>query len=280
MKNETISNDTISNNNTMNTMNTKLKNKSQNKTKNRLIIIGASGHGRVVADIAALNVYDDIIFLDGDSSISTCAGYPVLGLDTEADRFEGDVFIAVGNAEARKKLMDKYSNRFFPVLVHPNATIAKDVEIGAGSVIMPGAVINPGANVGKGVIVNTSSSVDHDCVIGDFVHIAVGAHLSGTVVIGDNVWIGTGAIVSNNVNICGGCTIGAGAVVIRDIDIPGIYIGVPAMIYKKYVTPPEIKLNLVSRFSFGHHSYYNHHSCMIVPVPVVVKQRKLHRRAA
>lgn len=195
---------------------------------NRLIIIGASGHGKVVADIAALNGYKDIVFLDNDSNIKNCAGYPVLGPDTMTSELDGDVFIAVGNAETRKKLMERDANRNFTVLIHPSAVIAKSAEVGAGSVAMAGAVINPGAQIGKGCIINTSSSVDHDCVVGDYVHISVGAHLSGTVVVGTGTWIGTGAIVSNNVNICGGCMIGAGAVVIKDINEPGTYVGVPA----------------------------------------------------
>lgn len=193
---------------------------------NRLIIIGASGHGKVVADIAVLNGYEDIVFLDDDENAKECAGYPVVGKSDQAP--DGDVFIAVGNAETRKRLMELYEDRKQPVLIHPSAVVAKDVEIGKGSVIMAGTVINPGARIGRGLIVNTSSSVDHDCVVEDYVHVAVGAHLSGTVVVGSKTWIGTGATVSNNVNICGGCMIGAGAVVIKDIDEPGTYVGVPA----------------------------------------------------
>ncbi len=195
---------------------------------NKLIIIGASGHGKVVADIVALNGYTDIVFLDNDPEIKTCAGYPVLGPDTMTSKLDGDVFIAVGKAETRKKLMERDANRNFPVLIHPSAVVADSAEVGVGSVVMAGAVINPGAQIGKGCIINTSSSVDHDCVVGDYVHISVGAHLSGTVVVGEGTWIGTGAIVSNNISICGGCMIGAGAVVIKDINEPGTYVGVPA----------------------------------------------------
>lgn len=195
---------------------------------NRLIIIGASGHGKVVADIAKLNGYIDIVFLDNDPTISSCAGYPVLGPDTMTAELEGDVFIAVGDAETRKRLMERDAGKLFPILIHPSSVIAKGVEIGEGSVVMAGTVINPGAKIGRGCIVNTSSSIDHDCVVGDFCHVSVGAHLSGTVTVGENTWIGTGATVNNNVNICSGCMIGAGAVVIKDIDESGTYVGVPA----------------------------------------------------
>ena len=194
---------------------------------NRLIIIGASGHGKVVADIAVLNGYEDIVFLDDDENIKECAGWPVVGKSTEAP--EGEIFVAVGNPETRKRLMELYKDKVQPVLVHPKAIVAKDVEIGKGSVVMAGAIINPGSKVGKGVIVNTSSSIDHDCSVGDYSHISVDAHLCGTVTVEDNVWVGAGATVINNVNICDGCTIGAGAVVIKDINEPGTYVGVPAM---------------------------------------------------
>ena len=194
----------------------------------KLIIIGASGHGRVVADIAKKCGYDDIVFLDGNNGISTCAGYPVVGTDALVSRIEGDLFIAVGNGQVRKKLMEKESERRFPVLIHPSAVVADDVKIGCGSVVMAGAVINPGAKIGQGVIVNTCASVDHDCNIGDYVHVSVGAHLCGTVTVGHETWIGAGATVINNVNISGESMIGAGAVVIGDICEPGTYVGVPA----------------------------------------------------
>lgn len=193
---------------------------------NRLIIIGASGHGKVVADIAMLNGYSNIVFLDDDKTIKECAGFPVIGNSSEAP--DGDVFVAVGNAITRKQLMKRYGDRKQPVLIHPNAVIARGDSIGIGSVVMAGAIINPGVQIGKGVIVNTTSSIDHDCIVGDFVHVAVGTHLCGSVSVGDNTWIGAGVTVSNNVRICDDCMIGAGTVIIKNIDEPGTYVGVPA----------------------------------------------------
>lgn len=193
----------------------------------KLIIIGASGHGKVVADIAQLVGYKEIVFLDNDSELKSCAGYAVLGPDTMTKELEGDVFIAVGRSDLRKKLMERDKDRHFPVLIHPQAVIAGDVVIGDGTVVMAGTVINPGARIGRGCIVNTSSSVDHDCSIGNYCHVSVGAHLAGLVNVGDNCWIGTGVTISNSVNICSDVVIGAGAVVIKDIKDSGTYIGVP-----------------------------------------------------
>lgn len=199
---------------------------------NRLIIIGASGHGKVVADIAKKNGYRDIVFLDSNPSVTVCAGYPVLGPDTMLADMEGDVCIAIGNTKARKRLMLQNAGRRFPCLIHPAATIADGVFVGEGTVIMAGAVVNPCVRIGRGCILNTASSVDHDCSVSDFVHIAVGAHVCGTVAIGEETWVGAGATISNNVVVCGGCMIGAGAVVIKDIKTQGTYIGVPARIQK------------------------------------------------
>lgn len=212
----------------------------------RLVIIGASGHGKVVADIARRCGYQDIVFLDSNPNLSICGGYPVLGSEDMAEELDGNLFIAIGNGKVREKLMKRFLHRFFPVLVHPNATIADDVTLGRGTVVMAGAVINPNVKIGCGVIVNTTSSIDHDCVIGDYVHVAVGARLCGAVSVGSGTWIGAGSVISNNITVCSNVTIGAGAVVIRDIERLGTYVGVPAKklvqsIGEKNVPCPDYK---------------------------------------
>lgn len=195
----------------------------------RLVIIGASGHGKVVADIAKKNEYDEIFFLDDNETLTQCGGYPVIGKSNKYSFFDSDVIVAIGNPNIRERIQTQaeLAGRRIPTLVHPNASVAENVEIGNGTVIMAGAVINPGTTIGKGCIINTCSSVDHDCKVGDYVHIAVGSHLCGTVTVGDGSWIGAGATVSNNISICQSCMIGVGAVVIKDIKESGTYIGVP-----------------------------------------------------
>ena len=194
----------------------------------KLAIIGASGHGKVVADIARKNGYKEIVFLDDDESIHECGGYQVKGKSSEAGTIDADIIVGIGNAGIRKRIKKKKKKKKLATLIHPDAVIAEDVAIGAGTVVMAGAVINPGVRIGKGCIINTCSSVDHDCVVGDYVHISVGSHLCGTVSVGDGTWIGAGATVSNNVSICSDSMIGAGAVVVKDIDSAGTYMGVPA----------------------------------------------------
>lgn len=193
----------------------------------KLVIVGASGHGRVIADIAVANGYRDIIFLDDDPKLNMAAGFPVAGTSKDAANYpDADFIVAIGNAGIRKKIQEKLPN--VVTLVHPSAVLGRDVLLGEGSVVMAGAVINYGARIGKGCIVNTCASVDHDCVIEDYVHVSVGSHVAGTVHIGEGTWVGAGAVISNNVEICANCMVGAGAVVVKDITEPGTYVGVPA----------------------------------------------------
>lgn len=194
----------------------------------RLAIIGASGHGKVIADIARRIGYCEIVFFDDDESIRECGGYPVIGKSSEAGTIDADIIVGIGNAGIRKRIQESIPDEKLVTLIHPNAVVAEDVVIGKGAVVMAGAVINPGVRIGHGCIINTCSSVDHDCEVGDYVHIAVGSHLCGNVFVGSGTWIGAGATVSNNVSICSDCMIGAGAVIVDDIRESGTYVGVPA----------------------------------------------------
>lgn len=196
----------------------------------QLVIIGASGHGKVVADIAKKNGYEEICFLDDNEALMECGGYAVVGKSKRYVDFDCDVIVAIGNPKTRERIQKdvELACKNVPTLVHPNASIAEDVEIGKGTVVMAGAVINPGAQIGKGCIINTCASVDHDCEIADFAHVSVGAHVAGTVKIGKRTWIGAGVTVSNDIDICADCMIGAGAVVTKNISVSGTYVGVPA----------------------------------------------------
>lgn len=191
---------------------------------NRLIIIGASGHGKVIADIAVKIGYTDIVFLDDNEKITECAGFPVVGKTVQAGDMDGDKIVAIGKAGIREKIQKTIET---VTLVHPDAIISRRVQIGQGTVVMAGAVINSDVTIGQGCIINTCASVDHDCKIGDYVHVSVGAHVAGTCEIGKGTWIGAGAIVSNNIKVCRDCMIGAGSVVVKDIDEAGVYVGVP-----------------------------------------------------
>lgn len=203
--------------------------------KRNLLIIGASGHGRVVAEIALkMNIWRNIAFLDDDENLKTTMGIDIIGKSVETSKYSCDyeMFVAIGNNERREKFQSRLEieGANIPILIHPNAVIGKDVTIGAGSVMMANVVINCCSTIGKGCIINTGATIDHDNVIGDFVHVSPGAHLAGTVSVGKGTWIGIGAAISNNINITGDCMIGAGSVVIRDITNSGTYVGMPARV--------------------------------------------------
>lgn len=196
---------------------------------NQLVIIGASGHGKVIADTAEKVGYTDIVFLDDNSVENECVGYSVVGDSRRITDYKGsDFIVAIGNAEMRANKMKELTGYNVVSLIHPDAIVSRRVSIGKGTVVLAGAVINTDTIIGEGCIISTCASVDHDNHLGNYVHVAVGAHLCGTVVIGERTWIGAGAIVSNNISVCDDCMIGAGAVVVKDIKEKGTYIGVPA----------------------------------------------------
>ena len=197
----------------------------------QVIVIGASGHGKVVAEIV-LKCGDTLLgFLDDNEALPPAiAGIPVLGKAADYAKYPDASFvIGIGNSAVRKKIVRQLDDVRWYTAIHPSAIItALDTQIGAGSVVMANAVINPSAHIGEHCIINTAAVVEHDNRVGDFAHISVGAKLGGTVSVGAHTWVGIGATVSNNVSICDRCMIGAGAVVIRDIKESGTYVGVPA----------------------------------------------------
>lgn len=201
--------------------------------KNKLLIIGASGHGRVVADIALkTNRWQKVAFVDDDENIKSTMGIEVIGTVSDAfDRINDyDIFVAIGNNKIREKIHNRLRmvGASIPTLLHPSVIIGEMVEIGIGSVLMAGVVINCCSKIGEACIINTGTTIDHDNVIEDYVHISPGVHLAGTVTVGKGSWLGVGATISNNVAITCDCIIGAGTVVVEDIAEVGTYVGVPA----------------------------------------------------
>lgn len=201
--------------------------------RDKLIIIGASGHGEVVADIAIkMNRWKEIKFLDDDGSIEQYLDLKVIGKSRDASKYKEttEFIVAIGDNQLRKKIQEELMNSDYSIvtLIHPDAIIGIDVQIGRGTVVMAGVVINSSSRIGSGCIINTSASVDHDSIIKDFVHLSPGVRTGGKVNIDEGTWLGIGSVVSNNINISAGSIVGAGAVVIRDIIEPGVYVGVPA----------------------------------------------------
>lgn len=196
---------------------------------NRLVIIGAGGHGKVIADNAVKNGYSEVCFID-DHAEGMCLGFPIIGTSASLEELNDgktDFIIGIGSNQIRRKIAQRFNLPWIS-LIHPSAQIAIGVTIEPGTVVMAGAVINAAAKIGAHCIINTGAIVEHDNVLGDYVHISPGVALGGTVHIGTLTHLGIGATVRNNIDICCNCTVGAGAVVVKNIDCSGTYLGVPA----------------------------------------------------
>lgn len=197
-----------------------------------VIVLGGSGHAKVIADIILKSGDNLVGFLDDNKEIQNKIVFDnkkVIGTINDCYKYPDVYFIiGIGSNKVRRTISQEYNLNWYTA-IHPNAVIADDVEIGEGTVVMAGTIINTGTKIGKHCIINTSSSVDHDNILEDYVHISPGAHLAGNVTIKNSTWICAGAIVINNIIIEKNNVIGAGAVVIQNINAENsTYVGIPA----------------------------------------------------
>lgn len=196
-----------------------------------MYLFGASGHGKVIADIAIANHVKIKAFIDQDVTKKECYGIPVLNdLPENNER----LIISIGNNLTRKKIADKINNEI-GTLIHPRSVISETAKIGSGTVIMGGVTINADSTIGKHCIINTNSSVDHECNLGNFVHISPNAALAGNVYVGEGTHIGIGAVIIQGIRIGKWCVIGAGAVIINDVPDYSVVVGNPGKIIKKNI---------------------------------------------
>lgn len=199
-----------------------------------LVILGAGGHGRVVADAAVLQVpARPLVATDRDPA--RCAGQLLPGVDLHTidralarDQGRAHVHIAIGDNAARCREAQALGAQRLATVVHPRACVSPHAQVGAGCFIAAQAVVAPGAQLGQGVIVNHAAVVDHDVRVGDFCHVAPGAVLGGGVTLGAGVLVGSGATIRHGLTVGDDVLIGAGAVVCQDLTEPGVYAGVPA----------------------------------------------------
>lgn len=193
----------------------------------KIILIGASGHGKVVFDIVRAQGDFVIGFLD-DCAKGLCCGIPILGPISVAENYtEVEFLISIGANSVRKRIAEQLNVAWYTA-IHPTAVVSPSAKIGEGTVVMANAVIQAEAEVGTHCILNTACIIEHENKIGDYVHLSPRVVLGGNVHIGNESHIGIGACVRNNITICSDCTVGAGAAVIKHLEEPGIYIGVPA----------------------------------------------------
>lgn len=209
-----------------------------------LYLVGASGHAKVLADIArsmgefsVRGFFDDAPRMAGQE----VAGIPVLGPIRLLRRVppRSWVVIAIGTNATRAAFAAEAlaAGARLATLVHSSAVIAPGVLCGEGSVVMAGAVVNPGTTIGRNVIINTAATIDHDCTLGDDAHVSPGAHLAGGVQVGAGTHIGIGAVLIQNIRVGAGSVVGAGAVVIRDVPAGVVVVGNPARLLRRAAKP-------------------------------------------
>lgn len=200
----------------------------------RLALLGASGHGKVVADAALAGGWEEVAFFDDAWPQRSRNGpWPVMGdsaaLMARLQEFQG-VLVSIGDCAVRweKHQALLAAGASLVTVVHPAATVSRHAALGVGTVVMAGAVVNIDAVVGQAGIINTGATVDHDCQLGDAVHICPGVHLSGSVRVGRCSWVGVGAAVKQGMSIGDRVMVGAGAVVVQPVPDAQTVVGNPA----------------------------------------------------
>ena len=196
-----------------------------------LLVFGAGGHGRVVADAAvASGRWSMVVASDRDPG--RCAGELLAGVAMQsldvAVVAEGPLHVAIGDNTARERESGVLGQHRLVTVVHPRAILSAHAEIAGGCFVAAQAVLAPGACLGRGVVVNHGAVVDHDVTVGAFSHIAPTAVLGGGAQLGERVLVGSGAVVQAGRRVANDVTIGAGAVVCVDIVEAGTYVGIPA----------------------------------------------------
>lgn len=213
----------------------------------RVWIVGAGGHGKVIADLLRALGHAPIGAVDLRAEAVGRLAEP-LGTHirmTQADflaHVERDgslpeggeaVIIAVGDNRARLAVHRALGGVARPALIHPQAVVSPSAAIGAGTVVFAGAVVHAAAAVGEAVIVNTRAVVEHDCRVGDGVHLSPGAILCGGVTVEDGAWVGAGATIIPGVRVGARAMVGAGAVILVDVPAGATVVGNPGRIIRR-----------------------------------------------
>lgn len=203
----------------------------------KLAVIGASSHGKVIAELAEILEYQITFFDDAYPKITQVEHWSIAGdfnaLLSQKSEFCGAI-VAIGRANVRQAITAKlhHADITTPILIHPTASVSKYAQIKRGSVVMPGAVINAFSSVGESCIINSNAVVEHDCKLADFVHVCPNSALAGGTIVGERTWVGIGSSVRQLINIGADVLIGAGSVVVNDISAGVTVVGVPAKVIK------------------------------------------------
>ena len=212
------------------------------KTRNT-VVVGSAGHARVVIDIIEKDGSHRIVGLldrfrkPGEEEL----GYPVLGKEEDLPALVeahgvDSVVIAIGDnfirGQVAAKIEELCPSIEFASVVHPGASVGRDVSIGPGTVVMAGAAVNPLSTVGRFCILNTNASLDHDSTLGDFASLAPNSVTGGDCRIGKYAAIGIGATLVHGVEIGDHAVVGAGSLVLESVAPYTVAYGSPAKLIR------------------------------------------------
>lgn len=196
-----------------------------------LVLFGASGHAKVVHDIASTLGYSKFVIYDNDLNKQEFMGISIEHNEAELlSKRDFQIFVSIGSNVDRYKVATRFSKSSFVTLIHPQSIISTSAVVGNGTVIVPGAVVNTAVSIGRHCIINTNCSIDHESFLDDFTHVGPGAILCGNVLVATGAFIGAGAVVIPNLKIGKWSVIGAGAVVTQDVPDFAVVVGNPARI--------------------------------------------------
>jgi sugar O-acyltransferase (sialic acid O-acetyltransferase NeuD family) len=188
------------------------------QAKPRLLIVGAGGHGRSVAEAVLMSAEFDLVgFLDDGAFASggNVWGFPVLGPATDFAAHAmhaSHAVVAIGNNALRQKLCTQLQAAGFELarVVHPRAIVSPRAQLGAGVVVMAGAIVGTEAVLGQGAIVNCGGVVDHHAQVHDFGHLGVNACMAGVSVLGALAWMQAGSAIGFGVQLAAGTVLQPG----------------------------------------------------------------------
>ncbi len=183
----------------------------------KLLVYGASGHGKVVASAAKASGYDVLGFIDDNPAKSSFFNYEVRTLEHWS--VEVAIALGIGDPRQRKRVFCKLvaANRTITTITHPGACIDPSAILGPGTVVFAGSVVAADVSCGAACIINHGATVDHDCVLSDYVHICPGSNIAGNVSIGEGSCVGIGSAIIQGISVGEWVVIGGGSVVISSV---------------------------------------------------------------
>jgi len=196
---------------------------------NTIFIYGASGHGKVIADIVQASGFIFGGFIDDDPA-KNCLSWK----DFCALHAQGSLALGIGSNHIRSAIAEKIKQAGYtlPVLIHPTAVISPSAVLKEGTVVMPLCIVNADTKIASGAIINSGSVIEHDCSIGEYVHISPSSSIAGNVTIGSYTHIGIGTAIIQGITIGEESIVGAGSAVITNLPDHITAVGIPAKIIK------------------------------------------------